>query len=103
MAKALQEGVETTMKSNIDLAIDKMDNAVFTDKDPGTTPKEEMVDEATIQAIAEKCAKPWIHGIALHRFAKQHGVSLKVVREINDAVEAKRKALVPAPVENFEE
>lgn len=102
MAKALAKDILEAPKTSIKSAIEKMDSSVFTEKDPGIEPKEFSVDEETVQAIAEKCAKPWIYGKALHRFAKQHNVDIRVVREIKAEVDKRKAVEAPEPVEEFE-
>ena len=59
-----------------------------------------VLTKTKIETIAKELAQPWKYGTALHRFAKAHSVPIQLVREINDAVEAKSATFaVVAPLE----
>ena len=53
---------------------------------------------AKIEAIARELAQPWKYGTALHRFARLHGVPLRAVREIRDAMDNKVATFEPVEV-----
>ena len=51
-----------------------------------------------IQNIAKKLQQPWLHGTALHRFAREAGVPLKQVRRIRRAINVRLRAEAAAAV-----
>jgi len=57
------------------------------------------ISAVKIKAIAKELVQPWKYGTALHRFARLHDVPIEIVRQINDAVDAKAATFAPVEME----